>query len=63
MNKQTLVLRAAECAVKEIMMEQRSAACMVAECKDSNINHIKMHTISWKDVLIGLRELESEEEQ
>lgn len=58
MNKQTLVLRAAECAVKE-MMEQQSTSCLVAECKDSN--HAKIHKIRWTDVLIGLREMEGGE--
>ena len=61
MNKKTMVIRAAEYAVKE-MVERRSTSYLVAEAIDSNINHVKLHEITWSDVLIGLRELESEEE-
>lgn len=49
MNKKTLILRAAECAVKEMMIKG-SPECLVFE------NH-EYHIVRWDEVLIGLREL------
>ena len=55
MNQKTLIIKAAECAVKEMIIKGTSE-CLVLE------NHTP-RIISWYDVLIGLRELESEEEE
>lgn len=54
MDQRKLVIKAAECAVKEMIIKG-SPECLVLENREWRI-------IRWEDVLIGLRELESEEE-
>jgi len=61
MNKRKLIIIAAEYAVKEMLLKQ-SSGCLIGENIDDNIKHVKLHNIRWDEVLIGLRELESEEE-
>ena len=58
MNKKTMVIKAAECAVKEMLLK-RSSSCLIYETIGDN--NAKLHNIRWDDVLIGLIELESED--
>ena len=55
MNQRIIILKAAECAVKEMIITGTSE-CLVLENSTHKI-------IRWEDVLIGLRELETEEEE